>query len=133
MSTHSFIGIESESGKIAGVYCHYDGYLEGVGDTLKNHYTNPDKIHELIGLGSLSILGEEIGEKQDFSDSEKSRAGQWTLAYHRDRGEELVIEEFDSMYSIDNKGGYEYLYVYTNMGFWMYKTNNASSPWLPLV
>lgn len=131
MSTHSFIGIESESGKIAGVYCHYDGYLEGVGDTLKNHYTNPDKIHELIGLGSLSILGEEIGEKQDFSDNEKSRAGQWTLAYHRDRGEELVTEEFDDMYSID--GDYEYLYVYTNMGLWMYKVNSASSPWLPLV
>lgn len=131
MSTHSFIGIESEPGKITGVYCHYDGYLEGVGDTLKNHYTNPDKIHELIGLGSLSILREEIGEKQDFSDREKSRTNQWTLAYHRDRGEELVIEEFDDMYSID--GNYVYLYVYTNTGFWMYKVNSASSPWLPLV
>lgn len=129
MSTHSFIGYETDSGKIVGVYCHYDGFLDGVGHVLKKYYTDPAKIRALVELGSLSSLGAKLGEKHAFDDDVYEK--EWTKAYHRDRGEELVIAEYDDMYSIS--GAYEFMYVYTNQGLWMYKNEFANSPWLPLV
>ncbi len=67
MSTRSRIGIEDqETGKVRSIYCHSDGYLEGVGKTLVEHYTTGKKVKALIALGDLSALGEEIGEKHDF-------------------------------------------------------------------
>lgn len=130
MSTHSFIGYETDSGKVIGVYCHYDGDLEGVGETLKRHYTDLTQVKELVSLGSLSSLGPSLGEKHNFDDKSFYVKG-WTTAYHRDRDEELVISEYDDMYSID--GDYEHQYVYTNHGLWMHKCTWAKSPWLPLV
>jgi hypothetical protein len=82
MSTRSFIAKKVKGGVI-GVYCHFDGYPTGVGTTLKEHYTDPDKVDQLIALGALSYLEPELGEKHDFNSPTKG----WTLAYHRDRGE----------------------------------------------
>jgi hypothetical protein len=130
MGTQSFIGIETEAGKVRGVYCHWDGYVDGVGATLKEHYVDSSKINDLIALGSLSSLGPLLGEKHMFNDPSAYDKG-WSTAYHRDRDEELVVAEYDDMYSID--GDYEYMYVYTQQGLWMYKSVLSKSPWLPLV
>ena len=85
MATRSRIGIKNEDGTIRYIYCHWDGYPSYVGKILEEHYDTPEKINELLDLGSLSILGEVIGEKTDFDyfndDSDQC------LAYHRDRGE----------------------------------------------
>ena len=129
MSTHSFIGYETETGSVVGVYCHYDGYLDGVGYMLKKHYIDPAKIKALVELGSLSSLGAHLGEKHAFDDDVYEK--EWTTAYHRDRGEELAIAEYDDMYSIS--GTYEFMYVYMNQSQWMYKNDSANSPWLPLI
>lgn len=83
MATRSFIGKQQPNGKIIGVYCHWDGYPEGVGKTLKMHYTDPAKVDSLIELGAISYLDPEIGEKHDFNNPSPG----WTVAYHRDRGE----------------------------------------------
>jgi hypothetical protein len=130
MSTHSFIGYETDSGRVLGVYCHFDGYLDGVGAVLKEHYTDLEKVKELIALGSLSSLGPSIGEKHDFNDDSAYSNG-WTTAYHRDRGEPLSIAEYDDMYSIE--GAYEYMYVFTKMGLWMHRNDFVKAPWLPLI
>jgi hypothetical protein len=83
-----------------GIYCHWDGYPEGVGATLREHYTDDQKITTLMRLGALSSLapllvapvreavlaqGAEEAPKHTF---EKPVEGV-TVAYHRDRGEEL--------------------------------------------
>jgi len=133
VSTHSFIGIEDETtGKIKGIYCHYDGYPDGVGYELKTHYRDEDKIRSLVALGSISALRAHLGDKHAFADLDAATSHQWTTAYHRDRGEELVISEYDDLYSIDNGGGYQYAYVYTR-GCWLYKSYEQRSAWLPLL
>ena len=38
MATRSFIGKLNHDGSITVVYCHWDGYPEGVGETLVKHY-----------------------------------------------------------------------------------------------
>ena len=72
MSTRCGIGILNTDNSVESIYCHYDGYPEGVGATLKHSYTNESKIAELIELGDISILDNTIED---------------TVAYHRDRGE----------------------------------------------
>ena len=56
MSTRCLIGYVKEDGTIESIYCHYDGYLEGVGKTLKEHYRDLETIKKLIALGDLSSL-----------------------------------------------------------------------------
>lgn len=98
MSTRSFIGIQNLDGTVTGIYCHHDGYLEGVGATLKAHYTTVRQVLDLVALGSLSSLGEDLD---------------YTQAYHRDRGEELSVNDYPSADTIRfSDGGYEYIYLF---------------------
>lgn len=64
MSTRSHIGIKDSRG-ITGVYCHFDGYPEGVGKTLLENYDTEEKVQALIAEGDMSSLGTTI-EKCDF-------------------------------------------------------------------
>ena len=57
MATRSRIGIEDENGKVRAIYCHFDGYVDHNGHILEEHYTDRDKINQLIDLGSISVLG----------------------------------------------------------------------------
>ncbi|WDA36427.1 hypothetical protein [Sphingobium sp. YC-XJ3] len=132
MSTRSRIGIQDADGSIRSVYCHSDGYLSGVGDTLINHYADPEKVEALIALGDLSCLGEEIGEAHDFDEPRwgfqqgynAERAAQiknWTVSYHRDRKEPLRIEksptEADYLKAAEASWG-EYVYLLRD-GQWL--------------
>lgn len=101
MSTRCFIGKEliDSRGRFSyyGIYCHFDGYLDDVGKTLVENYTNESIINELISLGDISSLGNGI-----FS----------TVAYHRDHGEDLNIREYSSLEDILKDGWMEYAYIW---------------------
>ena len=86
MATRSTIGMVQEGGTIRSIYCHFDGYPDGVGVVLKDHYTDTTTIENLLDLGDLSVLDVEIGEKQDFG----ARKEGWCLFYGRDRGEDGI-------------------------------------------
>lgn len=43
-----------------GVYCHWDGYPDGVGAELKKHYDTYEKALNLILLGQLSCICGEV-------------------------------------------------------------------------
>ena len=87
MATRSSISIRNEDGTYTGIYAHWDGYLSNNGRILEQHYTNEEKIRQLMALGSLSSLRPEIGERQDFN---QPTSKDWCLAYGRDRGEDDV-------------------------------------------
>lgn len=57
MSTRSTIALEFADGTVQQVYCHSDGYLEGVGDRLRRSFTNPFALRDLIDLGDMSYIG----------------------------------------------------------------------------
>lgn len=91
MSIRSLIGMEdSSTGHITFIYCHNDGYFEGVGKTLVTSWTDPEKIRKLLALGDISILGNVIGRKHRFDRHHYSPRAKkdYTLAYARDRGDE---------------------------------------------
>ena len=121
MATRSAIGMRTVTGQITAVYCHWDGYPSNNGRILQEHYTDPDKIVELITLGGISSLRPEIGVKHPFSkfeckDGEYDEAlyEDMTTFYHRDRGEDLEVRTFnDAMDFVENFGwSVEYLYLW---------------------
>lgn len=62
MSTRSFIAMfDEDTTKYTAIYCHHDGYPEGVGLTLRDHYTTTEKISELMKLGDISSLDDTVG------------------------------------------------------------------------
>ncbi len=129
MATRSNIAYKTPEGKIRSVYCHWDGYPEHNGEMLRRHYTDLAKVQALVELGSISSLGSELGEKQDFDDR-STQKDEWTLAYHRDRGEELVVSEYDDIPSwIDDME--EYAYLYTDNG-WIVNDHGATRGGFPV-
>lgn len=123
MGTRSNIIVHQADGRWAKIYVHWDGYLKGVGKTLQEHYTTQEKIDQLIALGDLSVLDDEIGEKQDF----EARHPGWTLAYGRDRGEEGVEPKFYSTLQEAFASGLEE-YAYVRKGKHWYTTGNLGYP-----
>lgn len=62
MATRSNIGMIQEDGTIRAIYCHWDGYPEGVGETLQTHYSTPEQVRELLNVGDISSLCDTIEE-----------------------------------------------------------------------
>ncbi len=85
MSTRSAILHRTATGYV-GIYCHFDGYPEGVGQKLLDHYQDADKVARLIALGEISSLGERVEPigPHSYQNAEEGT----TVAYHRDRGED---------------------------------------------
>lgn len=132
MGTRSRIGIEDgETGRVRSIYCHWDGYPSHNGRILVEHYSDRTKLEELIALGSISSLGEEIGEKHDF---DGPRHETWTLAYGRDRGEADVeaVESADAeaYYALAQEGWEEYAYLYRQGAWFVAKIGGGAGPFL---
>lgn len=62
MATRCRIAKVQDDGTVKSIYCHWDGYPEGVGTMLQEHYTNPDDIDKLIEIGGISSLRETLEE-----------------------------------------------------------------------
>lgn len=145
MSTNSLIFQEQQDGTLKGIYCHYDGYLQYNGVILSESYSDPKKVAKLLELGNLSSLGEELeaseavrlygnyyyisDEFKALSDEEQERlkneaqSGKYTIAYHRDRGEELRPLKTITLEEQKNSENhfsdhYEYIYVQDKNGVW---------------
>ena len=106
MSTRSRIAIENQNGTVTSIYCHFDGYLSGVGKKLFEHYDR-EKTEKLIELGDISALGESTLD---------------TIAYHRDRNEDLHFKTFPNVPDLFDYGfesGIEYIYCLTIGGIWL--------------
>jgi hypothetical protein len=59
MSTRSAIGYMRNDGTVRAVYCHWDGYLSGVGKTLIENYDLLG-VDDLCDLGDISALCETV-------------------------------------------------------------------------
>jgi hypothetical protein len=115
-SVISKIDKKVSNGEITAVYCHSDGYLSWNGKILNEHYTNGNKVDELLSNGGISILNENIGKPGiDFNDYKKFGSLKQSRFYHRDRGEELKIQTWnDGLNSFveEAKSSYDAEFIY---------------------
>ena len=106
MSTRSRIAIENQDGTVISVYCHFDGYVKGVGKTLFENY-NRETTEQLVELGDLSQLNEST---------------ETTIAYARDRGEDLnktIYIDVEELFEMNSRGGLDYVYCLTKDNIWL--------------
>lgn len=148
MSTRSFIGILGEDETIQAVYCHSDGYPTYNGKMLRDHYRDARKIAELMKLGDLSQLSQEIGEKHPFSpdwdsapagqsmqayDAYDAKYGHMCKAYGRDRGEtDVAAKTYDTLEEfLDGARNHdaEYAYLYREGGWVAWDLHQSSKMW----
>jgi len=132
MATRSMIGkLNEDKSTVTAIYCHWDGYLEHNGQLLTENYTDTNKIDQLLALGDLSVLGEDIGEKHDFN----MTVGKSCTAYGRDREEEGVeaetysIEEYNYR-DVGGRRGVSYVYLFDGKE-WLYQ-DYGSKGWKPV-
>ena len=105
MSTRSKIGIENENGRVNAIYCHWDGYPEYNGKVLKEHYSDRNKLQQLLELGDISVLKEDLDKVE---------------AYHRDLCKTYYPPtEYLNINSFSRQFGYEYGYVLSKEGEWL--------------
>jgi hypothetical protein len=105
MATRSNIGIENENGRVSAIYCHWDGYPEYNGKILKEHYSDRNKLQQLLELGDISSLKEDLDKVE---------------AYHRDLCKAYCPPvEYLNIKSFSRLVGYEYGYVLTKEGEWL--------------
>ncbi|MCK8605687.1 hypothetical protein LNP18_06165 [Leuconostoc citreum] len=113
MSTRTAIFKEQADGSYQGIYCHHDGYIEGVGAMLNMYYQNPDKIQRVIDKGvPLSSIGMAEDVKQaDIEDYRSQRDNDGTLlfcVYVNYQAEKFIAD------SLEKIRGFNYLTLTTN-------------------
>ncbi|MDD3228933.1 MAG: hypothetical protein PHE09_06900 [Oscillospiraceae bacterium] len=121
MGTPCAIGKKMEDGSVKAVRCNYDGYVAGAGAILGSWYADAAKVEDLLALGELSQLGEELAA---------------CVAYHRDRREPMrPAKRFASVveYQRTAKGemSADYLYLYDGGKWQVYGIYNVPD-WVKL-
>jgi len=98
MGTRSYIG-KVINGRVHSIYCHWDGYPEGVGSVLLQYYDS-EKVDGLLKLGGISSLQETVEESA-------------VKAYHED----VNVDIREDYFSNDGDYGIEYSYLLED-GVW---------------
>ena len=135
MATRSTIALEFADGTVQQVYCHWDGYLENNGQILRDNYSNPFKLRELIDLGDISSLKPEVGVAHPFgyfgteisAEDYDAQYGEMTTFYGRDRGEVGTGPKKFADYAdyVENFMHEEYAYILRKDGNWYVKCHSA--------
>lgn len=122
MATRSTISIQNEDGSVDQVYAHWDGYLQGVGATLVDHYQDRNKVQDLIAHGDISVLGTVIGNEQDFNNPNDETC----VFYGRDRNDtNTQARHFQSIDDYEQNHEYqEFEYLFTVDNVWNVFYNN---------
>ena len=110
MSTRARIGILLPDDSILSVYHHFDGYPEGLGVKLQEHYNTYDKVAELIDGGNMSncysdsTFDVETGEFHPVADPQPTY-------YGGDDEAPILSKNFDEFTQIDCWQEYSYIFV----------------------
>jgi nucleoside 2-deoxyribosyltransferase len=133
MATRSRIGIELPNGEVKSVYCHWDGSPFRRIPLLLEHYSEREKVEQLIELGSICSLRPRLapneGEVHQCCElingklySKDNDAKDVTIAYARDMKQAdfvtVNIEENREAFRIGDVE--EYGYLFTLEKEWLY-------------
>ena len=104
MATRSNIALELNDGSVERIYCHWDGYPDNNGRILLENYTTAEQVAEMLSLGDMSVLAEDIHE---------------TEYYARDRDEDIEKPTRFKSREEAKDNMEQYLYIFTKDGKWI--------------
>lgn len=122
MSTNATIAI-TDGKSCKAVYLHWDGYIAWAGAVLHDGYNTREKAEALIALGSISSLGEKIAPEPG-----EERSFEVTVAYCRDRGEEMELHVFGDLSPSGDKAFIERLSQVSG-GNYVYLFDSRTEQW----
>jgi len=70
MATRALIGFLDDDNQFVSTYNHYDGYEQGLGKALLNHYNDEDAAERVASTGYISSIDIETGEIDSKYDEE---------------------------------------------------------------
>ena len=131
MSTPNLIGKQNTDGSISYIYCHHDGCPEHNGKILKEHYTNPKIIDQLLKLGDMSCLGSKPIPAKSFDDFAEetcipySIRDEWTPAGHANNEAEY-LDAF-------GESACDFCYLFKDgQWFYIYAYDQKEDGWKPV-
>lgn len=114
MATRSTIWYYDEDKQLyRGVYCHRDGYLEGVGKILLESFNFEEGARAIVERGACSDLKPRLDPISDWHSFYTPEPGT-SVFYHRDRDAPLEIYEVRSVRRIIVDHAQEYNYLWAN-------------------
>ena len=113
MATRSTIAVKHEDGTVSQIYCHWDGYLSHNGKLLMEHYNTLLGAEFLVSKGSLVTLAPRVTPDKDAIHTFEVAQNGVCVYYCRDRGEDLVINRYDTVSEyLDKFQGEDYNYYF---------------------
>ena len=106
MATRAIIAYLSEDKELTTTYNHYDGYPDGLGKALLNHYDVDSKANIVANVGYISSIDPDTGEitsNNSESPNKMDLNGDW---------EESLYEIVDEIKSY----GVDYAYIWNQVG-----------------
>jgi hypothetical protein len=85
MATRSSITAKISDGTFKSIYCHFDGYVDGVGKTLIDNYNTQEKVDALVLHGDMSSISESC--EKPVGHSYETPVPGYNVYYGRDRGD----------------------------------------------
>jgi hypothetical protein len=95
MSTRSTIALEFADGTVQQIYCHFDGYLSGVGAELRSDYSDPFALRDLIDEGDTSTIGSPYSERGEDCPARKFRDFNDYAANCQDEEYDYILRNID--------------------------------------
>lgn len=110
MGTSAMIGIHNpKDGTVTASYCHYDGYVEGVGRTLVEHYNHQYDANIVANGGYVSSLDSDYLVSRQCAVHNEPAISYKSITAYLERG---------SAYS-----GAEYLYIWDGEAWYFAPTD----------
>ena len=118
MATRSTIALEYADGTVGQIYCHWDGYLENNGQILRNDYSDPFKVRDLLDGGDTSSLDKHVSGCEFYSN----------------RGEDCPQRMFKDIneYFADCQQE-EYDYILTRKEGWLVRCYATDGGWVSIL
>jgi hypothetical protein len=101
MATRSLIAYKNKDDTFNVVYCHFDGYLDGVGKVLSENYLTEESVNNLISMGDMSTLGKTLDECDFYANHGE------TLKVRRNLTFEEFMQKAKDLWT-------EYIYIFEN-------------------
>lgn len=132
MATRSTIAILKEDNSVQQIYCHNDGYIRSNGAKLFCYYQDSNKVKEMISLGDMSVLAQEVSPSTTSHSFDKPESN-ICIFYGRDRGEKGTKARYygslERFLSSGQEEEYNYLFKEKNQKWYLIdRENNKLKP-----
>jgi hypothetical protein len=118
MSTRARIALALANGKYKSIYVHQDGYPQGVGQVLAQHYSTTARVKALLALGDVSRLAPKLAPPAGQPHSYREPLDGVSVAYRRDRGDKdngvVTSVNFTALAALSRQCNAEYVYVFSD-------------------